>query len=177
MAEQQRLTLITGGARSGKSRYALALAQHCAPSGRAFFLATAQVLDQEMAERVARHRSARPARFETVEEPVAVAARLKSLEGAAAVAVIDCLTLWVSNLLCAGLSDAAVLGETELLTTALRSVSFPTIVVSGETGCGIVPENQLARRFRDLLGAANQQIGAAADALVLMVAGHPLRVK
>jgi adenosylcobinamide kinase/adenosylcobinamide-phosphate guanylyltransferase len=177
MAEKTRLTLITGGARSGKSRYALALAQERAKGGRAFFLATAQILDAEMAERVARHRSARPARFETVEEPIAVATRLESLAGIAAVAVIDCVTLWVSNLLCAQLSDEAIMAEAELLVHALRSVSFPTIVVSGETGCGIVPENPLARRFRDLLGSVNQLIGTAADALILMVAGYPLRVK
>jgi adenosylcobinamide kinase/adenosylcobinamide-phosphate guanylyltransferase len=177
MTELPRLTLITGGARSGKSRYALWLAHRLAPDGRAFFVATAQALDPEMAERVERHRTARPARFETIEEPTAVALRLKSLEGVAAVTVVDCITLWVSNLLCAGFGDDAVISEAELLSAVLRAVSFPTIVVSGETGSGIVPENPLARRFRDLLGAVNQQIGQAADALILMVAGHPLRVK
>jgi adenosylcobinamide kinase/adenosylcobinamide-phosphate guanylyltransferase len=177
MTELSRLTLITGGARSGKSRHALELAQALAGEGRAFFLATAQAWDTEMAERIAHHRSTRPARFETIEEPLALSTAVRSLEGRAAVLVIDCVTLWVANLLGVGLADDGVKREGAQLASALRAVSFPTIVVSGETGCGIVPENPLARRFRDLLGIVNQQLAVAADSLILMVAGYPMRVK
>ncbi len=173
-----KVALITGGARSGKSRHAIKLAQSRYRGGRAFFIATAQPLDEEMAERIRRHRASRPDCFETVEEPLEVSAKLERLGAIADVTVIDCLTLWLSNLLLfAKASDEAVVREATKLAEALRSAPCFTVVVSSEVGSGIVPENPLARRFRDLLGEVNQRIAAASDRVILMVAGYPVQVK
>ncbi len=170
------ITLITGGARSGKSAHALALAEASA-GARRFFVATAEALDDEMRERIAHHRAWRPASFTTVEEPLALVAALAALEGRADVVAVDCLTLWISNLMAAGRSDDAVLAEARALADTLARVHFASIVVSGEVGAGIVPENAAARRFRDLLGWTNQALAQVAQRVVLMVAGCPLRVK
>ncbi len=171
------VTLITGGVRSGKSAYAVALANEGPAALRRFVIATGQALDDEMRERIARHRMTRPAHFETVEEPVELGAALAALQNRAGIVVLDCLTLWVSNLLGQGLSDSAILARADSLTSALKSASFPIVVVSDEVGWGIVPENQLARRFRDLLGWTNQKVTAVADNVVLMVAGCRIRLK
>ena len=159
------LTLIGGGARSGKSRYAMALAE--AAGGRLAFLATAQASDQEMADRIAQHQRERHPRFTTFEEPLALAALLDRLDTQYDAIVVDCLTLWLSNRMLAGL-------EAEDLTAPRRAEVF---LVTNEVGCGIVPENDLARRFRDEHGRLNQQIAAAADRVIWMVFGCPLRVK
>jgi adenosylcobinamide kinase / adenosylcobinamide-phosphate guanylyltransferase len=169
------ITLVTGGARSGKSAYAIARAMERGPAR--FFLATAEALDDEMRARIAHHRRSRPPGFETVEAPLDVVAGLSRLEGRAAIVVLDCLTLWVSNLMGASLTDDAVLAEAESLARALKHASFASVIVTDEVGAGIVPDNPAARRFRDLLGWTNQAIGAAADEIVMMVAGHPMRVK
>jgi adenosylcobinamide kinase/adenosylcobinamide-phosphate guanylyltransferase len=170
------VTLITGGARSGKSAHALALAE-AGPGARRFFIATAEPLDDEMRERIAHHRARRPAEFTTVEEPLALAAALAALDGRADAVVVDCLTLWISNLMLAGRGDETVLAEARALAAALAGARFESIVVSGEVGAGIVPENAAARRFRDLLGWANQAVAQIAGRVVLMVAGCPLRIK
>ncbi len=130
-----------------------------------------------MRARIALHRKTRPADFETVEEPIALGSVLTALETRADIVVLDCLTLWVSNLLGRGLSDSAILAEADSLVSALKSTSFITVIVSDETGWGIVPDNQLARRFRDLLGWTNQKVAAVADSVLLMVAGCQIRVK
>jgi adenosylcobinamide kinase/adenosylcobinamide-phosphate guanylyltransferase len=171
------VTLVTGGVRSGKSAYALALANQYPAPLRRFLIATGQALDDEMRERIARHRATRPADFETVEEPLELGAALSAIGNRADIAVLDCLTLWISNLLGQGLSDSAILSQADLLASALQSASFPVVVVSDEVGWGIVPENQLARRFRDLLGWTNQKVAAIADSVVLMVAGCQMRLK
>lgn len=171
------VTLITGGVRSGKSAYAVTLAGEAPPALRRFVIATGQALDDEMRERIARHRMTRPANFETVEEPIDLSAALSALEDRAGIVVLDCLTLWISNLLGQGLSDSAILAQADSLASALKSASFSVVVVSDEVGWGIVPENQLARRFRDLLGCTNQKIAAVADAVVLMVSGCGIRLK
>jgi adenosylcobinamide kinase / adenosylcobinamide-phosphate guanylyltransferase len=170
------LTLITGGARSGKSAHALTLAQR-APGARRFFIATAEALDDEMRERIAHHRANRSADFATIEEPIAIAAALAELAGRADIVVLDCLTLWISNLLMARRSDEEILAEARGLAGAMAGAPFAGIVVTDEVGAGIVPENAMARRFRDLLGWTNQALAQTADRVVLMVAGHPLRVK
>lgn len=172
-----RLTLITGGSRSGKSTHALTLAQTDPSLTRCYFIATAEPLDDEMRERIAHHRAARPRSFITLEAPLDLCAALASLHGRADIAVIDCLTLWVSNLLGRDLSDKDVITEADRLAASLTSAPFATIVVSGEVGSGIVPENPLGRRFRDLLGWTNQRLASAADQLILMTAGYPLRLK
>jgi adenosylcobinamide kinase/adenosylcobinamide-phosphate guanylyltransferase len=184
-----KITLITGGARSGKSSHALKLARtRSAPNAsRRFFIATGQPTDLEMEARIAHHKQARGADFVTIEEPVNLADAVKALGGRADVVVIDCLTLWVSNLMEAhGMGDLNLipahnlglfLAEANGLADALRAVEFDSIVVSGEVGAGIVPDNPLARQFRDLLGWTNQKIAEVADEVLLMVAGYPIRAK
>jgi adenosylcobinamide kinase / adenosylcobinamide-phosphate guanylyltransferase len=170
------ITLVTGGARSGKSAYALArAAEHCGE--RLFFLAAAEERDDEMSRRIQHHRANRPPNFQTVEEPLNIVAAVAGLEGRADAVVLDCLTLWVSNLMEIYTTDQAVLAEAESLSKALRAASFSSVIVTGEVGAGIVPDNPAARRFRDLLGWVNQKIAEVADEVVLMVAGVPLKVK
>jgi adenosylcobinamide kinase/adenosylcobinamide-phosphate guanylyltransferase len=170
------ITLITGGARSGKSMQALKLAL---PYQRKFFVATGQPLDHEMAARIEFHRTTRPPDFQTVEEPIQVVAALEKLDRIADVVVLDCLTLWVSNLMYQhGSDDGAILAEAGKLAAALRQASFASIVVTDEVGSGIVPTDHAeSRRFRDLLGWTNQKVAAMADDLLMMVAGYPLKVK
>ncbi len=170
------VTLITGGARSGKSAYALALAEH-APGARRFFVATAEALDDEMRERIAHHRNSRSADFATIEEPIAVGAALSKLASRADTVVVDCLTLWISNLLMANRGDEEILDEARKLAATMAVAPFASIVVTDEVGAGIVPENATARRFRDLLGWTNQALAQIAEGVVLMVAGYPIRVK
>jgi adenosylcobinamide kinase/adenosylcobinamide-phosphate guanylyltransferase len=170
------VTLITGGARSGKSAHALTLAQQ-APGARRFFIATAEALDDEMRERIAHHRASRSADFATIEEPIAIGTTLLELTSRADIVVVDCLTLWISNLLMARRGDEEILAEARGLAGAMVGAPFASIVVTDEVGAGIVPENAMARRFRDLLGWANQALAQTAERVVLMVAGYPLRVK
>jgi adenosylcobinamide kinase / adenosylcobinamide-phosphate guanylyltransferase len=171
-----RLTLITGGVRSGKSSHAIALAT-AHPGKRRFFVATAEARDDEMTDRIARHRETRSSDFETVEEPLYLSEALSKIGGRADVMVLDCLTLWVANLMDRGLDDETIGAAAEALAHSLKQVQFDTIVVTGEVGWGIVPENPAARRFRDLLGWTNQTIAQAAEIVLLMAAGYPLRVK
>ena len=170
------ITLITGGARSGKSMQALKLAL---PYQRKFFVATGEPLDDEMAARIEFHRTTRPQDFETVEEPVNVVGALERLGKSADLVVLDCLTLWVSNLMQRySTNDGPVLGEADKLAVALRAAPFASIVVTDEVGSGIVPTDHAeSRHFRDLLGWTNQKIAAAADDVVLMVAGYAMKVK
>jgi adenosylcobinamide kinase/adenosylcobinamide-phosphate guanylyltransferase len=169
------VTLITGGCRSGKSARAITIA--CAsPAPRKFFLATAQALDDEMRSRIAYHRRTRPAEFETIEEPINLVAAVDLLRSRADLLIIDCLTIWVANLLDKS-TDEAIMAEADCLAAILREVKFSTILVTDEVGWGVVPENAVARRFRDLLGWTNQKIARAADEVLLMAAGYSLRLK
>lgn len=172
-----RVVLITGGSRSGKSAHAIALACADPALARRYFIATAEALDDEMRARIAHHRAARPAGFVTIEEPLDLSRALSGLREHADIAVIDCLTLWVSNLLGRDRAHGEVLAEAAELAASLATAPFATIVVTDEVGSGIVPDNPLGRRFRDLLGWTNQRIAHAADELILMTAGHPLRLK
>ncbi|MEO0493129.1 MAG: bifunctional adenosylcobinamide kinase/adenosylcobinamide-phosphate guanylyltransferase [Actinomycetota bacterium] len=165
------LLFVTGGARSGKSTAALEAARH---SGRAVvFVATATVGDDEMADRIARHRDERPAEWTTVEAPRALADAIADADPDACV-VVDCLSLWVTNELLADERLAVEQLDSMLdgVLAAARGRSGPTIVVSNEVGSGIVPANALSRSFRDLLGRANQRTAAEADRAVLSVAGR-----
>lgn len=165
-----------GGARSGKSR----LAQACAEAlpGQWTYLATAQPGDGEMRVRIARHRAGRDARWRTVEEPLALPRVLQALQqdgtGAAQVVLVDCLTLWTSNLLLAGHDPAAA---RDALVAALAHATGTVILVANEVGLGIVPENALARHFRDEAGWLNQQVAAVADEVWLVAAGLALPLK
>jgi len=170
--------LITGGSRSGKSSHALDLATNEAlVGGGLFFLATAEPLDEEMRARIERHRASRPNHFETIEEPLKVAEAIAALDGRARTVVLDCLTLWISNLVGAPFNDDEVLRRVDQLAETLARASFSSFIVTDEVGWGVVPEHPLGRRFRDLLGWANQRIGKIADQVILMVAGCPVRVK
>ncbi|HXG50429.1 MAG TPA: bifunctional adenosylcobinamide kinase/adenosylcobinamide-phosphate guanylyltransferase [candidate division Zixibacteria bacterium] len=170
----RRIIFVTGGARSGKSKYAEARAE--ALGKRPLYFATAEAMDEEMAQRIAAHRKRRGEHWETVEEPFELAQVLLSYRGRADCALVDCLTLWLSNLLLLGGESAAEARVKTLLET-LPSLDFHVVLVGNEVGCGVVPENALARRFRDLAGWTHQRVAAAADEVVLMVAGTPLTVK
>ncbi len=164
-----RITLVLGGAGSGKSRFAETLASPFATRG---YIATAQALDEEMRARIARHRLDRGERWTTREAPLNLVA---AVDGAAeAVILIDCLTLWISNLMHAGRDVGS---EVDLLCAALQRRAEPTVVVSNEVGQGIVPDNALARRFRDAQGLANQRLAEIADSVVMVMAGLPLVLK
>ena len=169
MAVLATLTLVIGGARSGKSRHGEALVEAMPEPWT--YLATATVLDAEMAERVALHRARRDGRWRTLEAPLDLAEALERAEGPA---LLDCLTLWLTNLM---LGERDVAAEVERLERGLAARTHPVVLVSNEVGLGIVPENALARRFRDEQGRLNQRMAALADRVVFMVAGLPMAVK
>lgn len=166
------LLFVLGGARSGKSRYALSRAE--ALSGDLVFVATAQALDNEMDSRIARHREERGPRWRTIEEPFDLAAVVRSEAGRNRVLLIDCLTLWASNLM---LADRDMDAATGALVAALSDAQGPVILVANEVGLGIVPDNALARRFRDVAGIVNQAVAACVDEAMFMAAGLPMRLK
>lgn len=163
--------LIGGGTRSGKSRYALELARKLGP--RRIFLATAQPLDQEMEGRIAKHRAERGPDFTTVEESLELGRAIR--EAQADVIVVDCLTIWLSNVMLTFGRD--VDAESEAAINAARLSPAKVILVTNEVGCGIVPENVLARDFRDRAGILNQRVAAIAEEVYWMAFGCPLRVK
>jgi adenosylcobinamide kinase / adenosylcobinamide-phosphate guanylyltransferase len=168
------VVLVGGGARSGKSRWALEHARRAwRAGGHLVYIATAQALDDEMRERIAQHRSERSADFVTVEEPLDLAGAIRSASGSAI--VVDCLTLWLSNLMLAG--GRQIDADFKAAVAAARESSVEVILVTNEVGCGIVPENALAREFRDRAGIMNQRFANAADEVYWMVFGQPLRVK
>jgi adenosylcobinamide kinase/adenosylcobinamide-phosphate guanylyltransferase len=163
-------TLVIGGARSGKSRYAEQLVMAQPPPW--VYLATAEPSDDEMKARIAEHRDRRGGRWQTVEVPLDLAGSLQKTSSATA--LVDCLTLWLSNLMLAERDIAAEILRLEQVVAARRA---PIVLVSNEVGSGIVPDNALARRFRDLQGRLNQRIAANASRVVLMVAGLPMVLK
>jgi adenosylcobinamide kinase/adenosylcobinamide-phosphate guanylyltransferase len=178
----KRLTLVLGGARSGKSAYAQRLA---AERGHpVLFVATAEPLDKEMAARIARHRAQRPSPWRTLEVPRRVGAAIDAQAGAAGIVLLDCLSMLAANVL-ASFGDApdltggeeALTEELDLLLSAYERSPAEWILVSNEVGMGIVPSHPLGRAFRDLLGRAHQRFAARADSVYLLVAGLPLRLK
>jgi adenosylcobinamide kinase / adenosylcobinamide-phosphate guanylyltransferase len=166
-----RLTLVLGGARSGKSRYAEGLLTSL-PSPW-IYLATAEARDAEMAERIAAHRTRRGTGWQTIEAPHDLALAIEAASAGAPV-LVDCLTLWLSNRMLAEVDVDTEIGHLE---AALDRRAGPVVLVSNEVGFSIVPDNALARRFRDLQGRLNQRIAARADRVVLVVAGLPLIMK
>ncbi|MFZ0608786.1 MAG: bifunctional adenosylcobinamide kinase/adenosylcobinamide-phosphate guanylyltransferase [Xanthobacteraceae bacterium] len=170
MANAAKLTLVLGGARSGKSRYAESLIAALPPPWT--YIATAEAGDTEMAERIAAHRARRGPQWRTVEAPRNLAAPLAARERSPA--LVDCLTLWLSNLM---LANADIEAEAVRLESAFDAAAAPLVLVANEVGSGIVPETPLGRRFRDWQGMLNQRIAARADRVVLVVAGLPLVLK
>ncbi|CAM5772505.1 adenosylcobinamide kinase/adenosylcobinamide phosphate guanyltransferase [Labrys miyagiensis] len=164
-----RLTLVLGGARSGKSRHAEALiAAHPAPWT---YIATAQAFDEEMGQRIAEHQARRNESWRTVDAPLALPEAIAASEGPV---LVDCLTLWLTNLM---LGEHALKPAFDSLAGALGAAGGPVVLVSNEVGLSIVPENALARAFRDEQGRLNQQIAALCDRVVFTVAGLPMVVK
>jgi adenosylcobinamide kinase/adenosylcobinamide-phosphate guanylyltransferase len=172
------LTLVIGGARSGKSQFAQSL---CIPAGRVAYVATSVADDDEMRTRIARHRAARPAGWLTVEEPLALAETLGRIAPECDAVLVDCLTVWLSNF---------CWSHRELLPEALEACTLASVdrvifsssggnivAVSNEVGCGIVPETPVGRLFRDLQGIVNQRVARAADTVYHLVAGIPTRIK
>jgi adenosylcobinamide kinase/adenosylcobinamide-phosphate guanylyltransferase len=172
-----RSDLVLGGVRSGKSREALRLAAAMPTGSRGAFLATAQALDGDMEARIARHRAERPAGWATLEEPYDVVAACESLAGRVDVVVLDCVTLWVANLLLRGDEEKGILAAADALAAFLAERRFSLIIVSNEVGAGVHPPTEVGLQFRDALGSVNQRIAAAADRVSLMVAGLPMTIK
>jgi adenosylcobinamide kinase/adenosylcobinamide-phosphate guanylyltransferase len=168
-----RITLITGGARSGKSRCALGLA---AERPQPAFIATAELLDEEMCARIARHRAERPARFHTIEEPLDLAGALRRLPPGTGVAIVDCLTVWLGNLL-HHRGAAEQYPEVRAFLQALDQPPCDLILVTNEVGLGLVPPTEMGRAFRDLAGTLNQQVASRAGTVILVVCGLPLFLK
>jgi len=174
------IIFITGGARSGKSIYA---EQRAAEFNQPFgYLATAQTLDSEMTERAREHQQRRGSEWLTIEEPLLLEQTMAGRDGTCGVLLVDCITLWVTNLLFHYGEDAPdtetrITADVRSLACRLRSLNTPVILVSNEIGMGIVPENRLARRFRDIAGKANQILAGAADEAWLVVSGIPMRLK
>jgi len=171
---------ITGGARSGKSRFAEELAQQFgAPLA---YLATAQALDEEMAERITMHRDRRGKVWQTIEEPLHLPQSLAGNDGLHKAILVDCITLWITNLFLhyeemGDDVEERIMENVHRLASTLRGLRTPVILVSNEVGQGIVPENQMARLFRDIAGRANQILAAAADEAHVVISGIPLRLK
>lgn len=163
---------VLGGARSGKSRYAQARAE--ASAGKLIFIATAQAFDAEMTDRIAQHRADRGERWSTVETPLDLAEVIAAHDTPDTVLLIDCLTLWASNLM---FEERDIPHEIEKLVRAIGEARGQIILVANEVGLGIVPDNVLARRFRDVAGSINQAVAAAADEAVMLFAGLPMWLK
>lgn len=171
-----KVILVTGGARSGKSRFAEGLALSHPPMRG--YLATAEPGDAEMVERIARHQGRRGGEWSTLEEPLLVEEAVRANDGRFGVILLDCVTLWMSNLLfrCEG-GSAEALSRVESFAGAFKSLKTPLVIVTNEVGMGIVPEHPLARAFRDLAGEANELIAAAADEVYVCFSGLPLKLK
>lgn len=170
---KKKIVLITGGARSGKSSFALREALKV--RGKRAFIATAEATDSEMKERIERHKQDRGNGWITYEEPLKIAEILRDRERDHRVLVIDCLTLWLANVMQSPL-DADT--EIDHLVSSLKGMSEGRVfIVSNEVGMGIVPENELARRFRDLAGRLNQRIAAASDEVYVTFSGIPVKIK
>jgi len=170
----KKVTLLTGGGRSGKSRYALELAdtrKHKA------FIATAEAFDDEMKLRIANHQKERGPDFFTVEEPIDLARAIRELPASTEIAVIDCLTIWLCNLMCKIKGDPEIYEPMEQFLQLLTRPQCDLVIVTNELGMGIVPMDKITRRYRDLAGTLNQRVAALADRVILMVCGLPIMIK
>jgi len=174
--DAKKIILVTGGIRSGKSRYALSLAQKVA--GKKMFIATGQGFDEGMAQRIKKHREERGEGFLTIEEPLYLAEAMKAIPQDMGVVLIDCLTLWVNNLLYYFKDDhSQVRQQLDFFLRILASPPTHVIIVTNEIGLGVTPENELARTFVDELGFINQRVAQLSDEVTMMVAGLPRLIK
>ena len=175
VSHRNSVTLVLGGVRSGKSRFALNLASR---TDSVTFVATARPLDDEMRRKIERHRRERPAEWSTREEPLKLDEAIAESEGASELIIIDCLTLFAANLLEAHSENQDAIGVSiDALCLALKKTNRRVVLVSNEVGSGIVPAYAAGRQFRDMLGEMNQRVAAVADNVVLMVAGLPVWIK
>lgn len=171
----KRLIFITGGTRSGKSRFALDYANR--HFSKRLYLATCEVLDEEIAERVENHKKMRGPEWKTVEEPIEIIDKINEYGDRVEAILLDCITLWLSNLLMRQNSDVKIMDELDRFIKTIKQNQTSFIIVSNEVGMGIVPADSLGRRFRDLQGMANQKIAEAAETVILMVSGIPMILK
>jgi adenosylcobinamide kinase / adenosylcobinamide-phosphate guanylyltransferase len=169
--QQSGFTLVLGGQRSGKSAFAESLVENV---GGGFYVATSESLDDEMATRIAVHQDRRGEQWQTLEEPILLADTLLSLKGRGKPALVDCLTLWLSNLMTLNKNIDA---EIDGLCALTESLDFPVVFVSNEVGQGIIPDNALARQFVDCAGLMNQKIAGVADHVVFVTVGIPQKIK
>lgn len=173
---KKRITFVIGGCRSGKSAFALDQANSIAGNNK-YFIATSVPLDMEMELRVEKHQKERGKDWQTIEEPVLIHEKINEYSGRAGVILIDCLTLWLSNLLGHSYDAAGILDLLEKFENALLNCQCPVFLVSNEVGLGIVPENKLAREFRDLAGMIHQRMAKLADRVVMTIAGIDVEIK
>jgi adenosylcobinamide kinase/adenosylcobinamide-phosphate guanylyltransferase len=170
------ITFVIGGCRSGKSRHALDLAKRTS-MGNMYFFATCEPHDEEMKQRIKLHKDLRGSSWQTKETPILLPETITEYSHNAGVIIVDCLTLWISNLLLKTDDQEKVFEYVQDLLTALENSKCPVILVSNEVGAGIVPENRLARLFRDLAGFTNQKVAKVADKVIFMAAGIPVAIK
>lgn len=176
LIEDSRVLFILGGARSGKSRLSQKLGESV--PGKRLFIATAQPLDDEMKKRIENHRISRGENWKTIEEPIEISKVIWVNAKEYSLMLIDCLTIWVSNLLERSRGDEEkILEEVKKLEEAIKESDVRFIIVSNEVGMGIVPDNKLARQFRELLGIVNQRMAELSDRVILMVSGVPVVLK
>jgi len=171
----KKIILITGGCRSGKSRFALDYANR--HFSKKLYLATCKALDEEMARRVENHKKMRGPEWQTIEEPVEIVDKIRQYGDKMEVILLDCITLWLSNLLMRENNDPKIMDEVDRLIDVIKQSQTSLIIVSNEVGMGIVPVDQLGRRFRDLSGMANQRIAQVAETVIFMVSGIPIFLK
>jgi len=171
-----KITFVLGGARSGKSNFAKRLAEE-QKNGRVVFLATSQALDQEMARRIKKHKQSRPAHWLTLEEPLDLSAALRKQKNRFTFIIIDCLTLWVSNMILAGYSERSVILAAGKALDVLKKNKAQAVIVANEVGLGIVPNNKLARDFRDIAGKVNQLVARHAQEVYFIIAGVTTKIK
>ena len=182
MEAKPGITFVTGGARSGKSAYAVELAKRS--SGPVVYLATAEPIDDEMRARIAKHQAERPAEWRTIEEPLELARRFEEEVELGSTVIVDCMTVWLGNVLehhapkaTVQAANAYALGEVERLGSVAADRGLALIVISNEVGSGIVPADALTRGYRDLLGEVNQRLAAMAGSVVLLVSGIPVGLR
>jgi adenosylcobinamide kinase/adenosylcobinamide-phosphate guanylyltransferase len=169
------ITFILGGARSGKSQFAIKLAKE--KTKKVAFIASCKPLDLEMKKRIMLHKKARPIHWQTFEEPRDIVSVLKKIGDKFELILIDCLTLFISNLLLKSFKEASIEYEVNKILSTLKKIKAKSIIISNEVGLGIVPENKLARDFRDIAGRMNQLVAAKSNEVFFMTASIPLKIK